>query len=150
SPWISLRACPRSPSPSSGLSPRLPSGLLVSPSEPARWSSSVRRHLPQTGRSGSPSRESSPPPASERSRRASTTSSALGSAPCPKCGHGCIRAGETKRKRAKLLGAMPAKVPRLVPGVDIRNFKLDPTDGFLLTRVDGKLGANDLARETGL
>lgn len=45
---------------------------------------------------------------------------------------------------------MPAKVPRLRPGVDIRQFKLDPMDGFLMTRIDGKLGPVELARETGL
>jgi curved DNA-binding protein CbpA len=45
---------------------------------------------------------------------------------------------------------MAEKVPRLVPSVDIRKFKLDPMDGFLLTRIDGKLGPKDLARETGL
>jgi curved DNA-binding protein CbpA len=45
---------------------------------------------------------------------------------------------------------MPEKVPRLVANVDIRKFKLDPTDGFLLTRIDGRLDAKDLARETGL
>lgn len=45
---------------------------------------------------------------------------------------------------------MAEKVPRLVEGVDIRKFKLDPMDGFLMTRIDGKLGAKDLARETGL
>ncbi len=45
---------------------------------------------------------------------------------------------------------MVDKVPRLLPGVDIRKFKLDPMDGFLMTRIDGKLGPKDLARETGL
>jgi curved DNA-binding protein CbpA len=45
---------------------------------------------------------------------------------------------------------MADKVPRLLPGVDIRKFKLDPMDGFLMTRIDGKLGPKDLARETGL
>jgi DnaJ-domain-containing protein 1 len=45
---------------------------------------------------------------------------------------------------------MADKVPRLLPGVDIRKFKLDPMDGFLLTRIDGKLGPKELARETGL
>lgn len=45
---------------------------------------------------------------------------------------------------------MVEKVPRLLPGVDIRKFKLDPMDGFLVTRIDGKLGPKDLARETGL
>jgi hypothetical protein len=45
---------------------------------------------------------------------------------------------------------MGGKLPRLASGVDIRKFKLDPMDGFLLTRIDGKLGPKDLARETGL
>lgn len=45
---------------------------------------------------------------------------------------------------------MADRVPRLVPGIDIRKFKLDPMDGFLMTRIDGKLGPKDLARETGL
>lgn len=46
--------------------------------------------------------------------------------------------------------AMAAKVPRLVADVDIRQFKLDPTDGFVLTRLDGRRGAKELALETGL
>lgn len=45
---------------------------------------------------------------------------------------------------------MAEKVPRLVADVDVRKFKLDPMDGFLLTRIDGKLGLKELARETGL
>src|SRR4051812_29803268 len=45
---------------------------------------------------------------------------------------------------------MAERVPRLLPGVDIRKFKLDPMDGFLLTRIDGKLGPKELARDTGL
>ncbi len=45
---------------------------------------------------------------------------------------------------------MAEKVPRLVAHVDVRKFKLDPTDGFLLTRIDGRLGLRDLSRETGL
>ena len=45
---------------------------------------------------------------------------------------------------------MAEKVPRLMPGVDIRKFKLDPMDGFLMSRIDGKLGPKELARETGL
>ena len=49
-----------------------------------------------------------------------------------------------------LVGAMAERVPRLVAGVDVRKFKLDPMDGFLLTRIDGRLGTKDLARETGL
>lgn len=47
-------------------------------------------------------------------------------------------------------GEMAEKVPRLVANVDVRKFKLDPMDGFLLTRIDGRLGMKDLARETGL
>lgn len=46
--------------------------------------------------------------------------------------------------------AMAEKVPRLVVGVDIRKFKLDPMDGFVLTRVNGRLGIKELATETGL
>ncbi|MFO0735883.1 MAG: DnaJ domain-containing protein [Labilithrix sp.] len=42
------------------------------------------------------------------------------------------------------------KVPRHMPGIDIKKLKLDATDGFLLTRIDGKLTPEDLARETGL
>lgn len=45
---------------------------------------------------------------------------------------------------------MSDKVPRLVPGVDVRRLRLDPTDGFVMTRIDGRLRARDLARETGL
>ncbi len=45
---------------------------------------------------------------------------------------------------------MAEKVPRLVAGVDIRNFKLDAMDGFLLTRIDGRLGVKELSRDTGL
>jgi len=46
--------------------------------------------------------------------------------------------------------SMAEKVPRLVAHVDVRKFKLDPMDGFLLTRIDGRLGPKDLAREMGL
>jgi curved DNA-binding protein CbpA len=45
---------------------------------------------------------------------------------------------------------MAEKVPRIVGSVDVRKFKLDPMDGFLLTRIDGKLGPKELARDTGL
>lgn len=45
---------------------------------------------------------------------------------------------------------MADKVPRLVANIDVRKFKLDPMDGFLLTRIDGRLGPKDLAREMGL
>lgn len=45
---------------------------------------------------------------------------------------------------------MAERVPRLVAHVDVRKFKLDPMDGFLLTRIDGRLGPKELARETGL
>lgn len=49
-----------------------------------------------------------------------------------------------------MLTWMAERVPRVVANVDVRKFKLDPMDGFLLTRIDGKLGPKDLARETGL
>jgi curved DNA-binding protein CbpA len=45
---------------------------------------------------------------------------------------------------------MAEKIPRLLAGVDIRKFKLDAMDGFLLSRIDGKSGIKDLARDTGL
>ena len=45
---------------------------------------------------------------------------------------------------------MAEKVPRLVAHVDVRQLKLDATDGFLLTRIDGRLSKKDLARDTGL
>lgn len=49
-----------------------------------------------------------------------------------------------------MLGPMAEKVPRLLAGLDIRTFKLAPTDGFLIARIDGKRGPKELARETGL
>src|SRR6185295_18008917 len=45
---------------------------------------------------------------------------------------------------------MAEKFPRLVAHVDVRQFKLDAMDGFLMTRIDGKLGKKELARDTGL
>jgi hypothetical protein len=45
---------------------------------------------------------------------------------------------------------MVEKVPRLLAHVDVRQFKLDATDGFLLTRIDGRSGRRELARDTGL
>lgn len=45
---------------------------------------------------------------------------------------------------------MAEKVPRLLAHVDVRQFKLDATDGFLLTRIDGRSGRRELARDTGL
>lgn len=45
---------------------------------------------------------------------------------------------------------MGDKVPRLVSGVDVRQFKLEPMDGFVMTRIDGTLRERELARETGL
>jgi tetratricopeptide (TPR) repeat protein len=45
---------------------------------------------------------------------------------------------------------MAEKVPRLVTTVDVRQFKLDAMDGFLLTRIDGRLGKKQLAQDTGL
>lgn len=45
---------------------------------------------------------------------------------------------------------MAEKVPRLVAHIDVRQFKLDAMDGFLLTRIDGRLGKRQLAQDTGL
>jgi tetratricopeptide (TPR) repeat protein len=45
---------------------------------------------------------------------------------------------------------MAEKVPRLVAHIDVRQFKLDAVDGFLLTRIDGRLGKKQLAQDTGL
>jgi curved DNA-binding protein CbpA len=45
---------------------------------------------------------------------------------------------------------MAALVPRLVEGVDVRKFKLDAMDGFLLSRIDAKKGPKELALDTGL
>jgi curved DNA-binding protein CbpA len=49
-----------------------------------------------------------------------------------------------------LRSRMAEKIPRLVASVDVRQFKLDPMDGFLLTRIDGRLGSKELAGDTGL
>lgn len=45
---------------------------------------------------------------------------------------------------------MADRILRLVANVDVRKFKLDPTDGFVLSRLDGRLGVKELAHETGL
>jgi curved DNA-binding protein CbpA len=45
---------------------------------------------------------------------------------------------------------MAEKVARLVASIDIRKFKLDAMDGFLLTRIDGRQGKKQLAQDTGL
>jgi len=45
---------------------------------------------------------------------------------------------------------MAEKIPRLLANVDLRQLKLDATDGYLLTRIDGKSSPKDLARDTGL
>ena len=45
---------------------------------------------------------------------------------------------------------MVDKIPRLISNVDVRTFKLDPTDGFVIARIDGRLGLKALALETGL
>lgn len=60
--------------------------------------------------------------------------------------------GLISRSRAVgvILRAVAEKFPRIRAGVDIRQFKLDPMDGFLLTRIDGKLGPKELSRETGI
>ena len=46
--------------------------------------------------------------------------------------------------------AQPGRVPRLIKHVDVRSLKLDATDGFLMTRIDGKLGPKELSADTGL
>lgn len=43
---------------------------------------------------------------------------------------------------------MAERIPRLVANVDVRQFKLDATDGYLLTRIDGRLGAKELDRKS--
>ncbi len=47
------------------------------------------------------------------------------------------------------LGIQP-RVPKRVAGVDLQRVKLDPTDGFVLSRANGVLDISGLARETGL
>lgn len=42
------------------------------------------------------------------------------------------------------------KVPRLVPGVDVRALPLAPIDGFVLSRIDGTVTVYELAEITGL
>ena len=38
----------------------------------------------------------------------------------------------------------------MIPGVDVRKLPLTPTDGYLLTRVNGQATVREIARETGL
>jgi len=38
----------------------------------------------------------------------------------------------------------------MIPGVDVRKLPLTPTDGYLLTRVNGQSTVRDIARETGV
>lgn len=45
---------------------------------------------------------------------------------------------------------MPTRIPRIIPGVDVRKLPLTPTDGYLLTRVNGQSTVQDIARETGV
>jgi curved DNA-binding protein CbpA len=45
---------------------------------------------------------------------------------------------------------MPTRIPRLIPGVDVRKLPLTPTDGYLLTRVNGQSTVGHIARETGI
>lgn len=45
---------------------------------------------------------------------------------------------------------MPFRIPRMIPGVDVRKLPLTPTDGYLLTRVNGHATVTDIARETGV
>ncbi len=41
-------------------------------------------------------------------------------------------------------------VPRLRAGIDYRTLPLDPTDGFVLTRVDGKTTIREISQTTGI
>src|SRR4051794_18071677 len=100
------------------------------------------------------------------SRPASTTRSRSAFVRSQPPGFGCIRAGEpplrqphcnheqrTSRLCARpgmLRSRMAEKIPRIVANVDVRQFKLDPMDGFLLTRINGRLGTKELASDTGL
>lgn len=45
---------------------------------------------------------------------------------------------------------MAEKVPRLLPGVDIKKLKLDAMDGYVLSRINGKTSPKDLSLETGI
>ncbi len=45
---------------------------------------------------------------------------------------------------------MAALVPRVRAGVDVRKLPLDPTDGFVLTRIDGQTSIHAIAQMTGL
>jgi len=45
---------------------------------------------------------------------------------------------------------LPTLVPRVLPGVDFRKLPLDPTDGFVLTRIDGATTIASIAQTTGL
>lgn len=45
---------------------------------------------------------------------------------------------------------MAILVPRVLPGVDFRKLPLDPTDGFVLTRIDGATTIAAIAQTTGL
>jgi hypothetical protein len=44
----------------------------------------------------------------------------------------------------------PRQIPRLVGGVDVRTLPLGPIDGFVLSRVDGRLTLKDLSSMTGV
>jgi curved DNA-binding protein CbpA len=49
------------------------------------------------------------------------------------------------------MASEPAKrIPRLVPGVDVRALPLGAVEGFVLSRIDGALTINDLCEVTGL
>ena len=41
------------------------------------------------------------------------------------------------------------RVPRLTEGIDIRNLSIDPFEGFILSRIDGVMTAQDVADSTG-
>ena len=47
------------------------------------------------------------------------------------------------------LGAKDDK-PRLTPSLDLGNFKLTPTEGFILSRIDGRASYEDICRMSSL
>src|SRR6185295_16367495 len=42
------------------------------------------------------------------------------------------------------------RIPKLVPGIDVRSLPLGPLEGFVLSRIDGQASIHDLASLTGL
>jgi curved DNA-binding protein CbpA len=53
-------------------------------------------------------------------------------------------------RNAMMLGPMAELLPRVVPGAILQGLRLDPTDGFILSRIDGIRTRDAIASETGL